>query len=276
MNGYRCWVRAKDRRTFTSPDFKGDATAAREELSDAIGRGDLPEWVAGRVAADDIVDWDVRPDGYRTRAATVTWLLLFLIALSLDIWLVFVLPKGSWQDHAGALLAIIGFFAFATGFLKETELARRLDPLFLADLTSPKLFRFLSGNLKLMTASIDFALAFLYGREPWKTTTLGWNFVLFPVWVIVVIAEFLTVLLWLVADFAYLILVVPFAYLAYALVSLPLIRISQSDVEAAGLTNPWGLHPRAVVSSHMFELRVFTVGALSTFSAAAIKILPLY
>lgn len=274
--GYRSWARAKDRRTFASPDFKGDWLAGRDELSDAIERGDLPDWLPERVHAADIQDYGTEPIHDMTRATTLVTLLGYLSALALDVWLVFVLPGGSWQDHAGALLAIVGLFAFATGFLNATEVAKQLPPFFLADLTSPNLRWFIKGNFDLLAMSSDFARAFVFGRDPWTEAPVRWKVALFPLTVIIVILETLIALSWFAASFAYLVFVLPFAYLAYAVVSLPLIRISETDEDRWQAINPWGLKPRNVVASHMFELRVFTVGALSTFAAAVVRIVPLY
>ena len=64
----------------------------------------------------------------RTRTTASLFLLLYLAALVVDAWLVFVLPEGSWQDHVGLLLGVIGIFAFAIGFLNATELAKELPP----------------------------------------------------------------------------------------------------------------------------------------------------
>lgn len=214
----------------------------------------------------------------RTRTTTSVALLFYLAALAVDVWLVFVLPEGSWQDHVGLLLGVIGIFAFAIGFLNATELAKELPPYVLDSLTSPDLFKFLFANLSLLGASTDFATAFLYGRDPWTRVAIEWQrFVLFPLWLIYTIAVFSLSLLWFAAAFAYLIFVVPFAYLAYALVSLPLLRISETDEKKAKPPiNPWGLKPREVVECHMFQLRVFGVGALATFGAIVVKVISLY
>ena len=107
----------------------------------------------------------------RTRTDTFIYLLVYFAALAVDIWLVFVLPKGSWQDHAGLLLGIIGIFAFATGFLNaagvdsDRESVPPLD-----SLTSPNLFEFVAANLRLVAIMQFFAVALLYGRDPWT----GW------------------------------------------------------------------------------------------------------
>jgi hypothetical protein len=207
--------------------------------------------------------------------------LLYLAALALDIWLVFVLPKGSWQDHAGLALGVIGIFAFATGFLNATGFAKAtgwgqaFPPDFLDDLTSPNLIDFVAANLRLLGVSQWFGIAFIYGRDPWAGWGMGWKLALFPFLLLYAMVVTLLSLLWIVACFAYLVLVVPFAYLAYAAVSLPLLRIKKTD-ETKSIDNPWGLNPRKVVEDRMFELRVFGVGALATFGAFLVKIISLY
>jgi hypothetical protein len=212
----------------------------------------------------------------RKRSDSVIALACYLAALALDVWLVFVLPQGSWQDHAGLLFGIIGIFAFATGFLKETDLVKQLPGSFLDDLTSPDLFQFLTGNLRLLATSTDFAQAFLWGRNPWTRWGSGRKFALFPYLLLYTIAVLLLALLWIVALAAYLIFVVPFSYLAYALVSLPLDRISKTDETKWKPINPYGLEPRKVARDHTFQLRVFGVASLATFGLVVVKVISLY
>ena len=190
-----------------------------------------------------------------SRAWQVGTVLVYLAALALDIWLVFVLPKGSWEDHAGLALGVIGIFAFATGFLyatgfldKETGWGEALPPDFLDNLTSPNLIDFVAANERLLGVSMWFGIAFVYGRDPWSGWSIGWKFALFPFLLLYTVAVFLLALLWIVACFAYLIFVVPFAYLAYAAVSLPLLRVKVTD-EKKSTDNPWGLNPRKVVDN---------------------------
>ena len=65
-------------------------------------------------------------------------------------------------------------------------------------------------------------------------------------------------------------------YLAYALVSLPTTRIRDTNQAKWTPINPYGLEPQTVVKHHVFQLRVFGVGALATFGAIVIKIIELY
>jgi hypothetical protein len=275
VSGYRSWARARDRRLFAGPDLKGDWVAGRDEFSAAIARGELPDWLAG-VEAADIQEHGTEAILDRTRTTTAVLLLVYLVALGLDVWLVFVLPRGSFYDHVGALLAIIGVFAFATGFFNAAEVVKQLPPFFLADLTSPNLFRFISGNLKLLALTSDFAVAYVYGRDPWSDVSSGWKLVLFPLSVIIFVVQTLIALSWFVVSFAYLVFVLPFTYLAYAAAGVTLMRIAQTDKEKVQTINPWRLEPHRIVASHMFELRVFSVGALASFAAALFTIIPLY
>ena len=137
----------------------------------------------------------------------------------------FVLPSGSWQDHAGLLLGVVGIFAFATGFLNAAGFldgsgwGRAFPDDFLDNLTSPNLFDFVGANLRLLGVMQFFGIAFIYGRDPWSGWGLGWKFALFPFLLLYTILVTVFALLFVVGCFAYLILVVPFAYLAYAMVS---------------------------------------------------------
>jgi hypothetical protein len=276
VQGYRSWARTEDRRSFVSPDFKGDPDVARVEFARVIERGDLPDWLAGRVKVADIRDFGTEEDFTPTRAVRIVMVGAYAAALAFDIWLVFVHPSGDWRDRTGTVLAIVGILGFGITFLNTTELAKQLPPFFLPDLTSPRLKRFIAGNLRLLATSTDFALAVFWGRDPWGHVSAGRMVALFPVRFLIAVLQLSVALSWFVLTFAYLILVVPFAYIAYAVVSLPLTAIISTDETKWTRVNPWGLRPTAIVASHMFELRTFIVGTLGTFLAAVLRATSFY
>jgi hypothetical protein len=209
-----------------------------------------------------------------------TWkigvLLAYLAALALDVWLVVILPSGTWQDRAGLVLGIVGFAAFATGFLNATDLAKALPQFDLGSMTSPNLFDFLASNLRLLSLSFFFGAAFIYGRDPWTKLESGWKkLLLLPLWFMVALSLLLVPIVLGIGAFAYLIFVLPFTYLAYALVSLPLIRITETDESRMDYVSRSMRLPK-LVSDHMPQLRVFGAGALSTFLAFVLRAIATY
>jgi len=213
-------------------------------------------------------------------------LLVFSGFLAFDIWLVFIWPSGSWQDHAGLWLALVGISALATGFVSTTELGKALPESVIDDITSPVPRQFLSGNFMLIGLSVSFALALLYGRPPWeavrRATRLNHASSLLEVFlylVLVVLGLFAAVvmtLVWLGAVAIYMVLVMPVTYPAYAAVGFPLLAIRDGDAESEKVVLYPGVDPRQIVRDHMVSLRAFTVGGLGTISGFLLTVTTMY
>jgi hypothetical protein len=178
------------------------------------------------------------------------------------------------------VLAIVGVFGLGVGLLNRSELKKAL-PRFIniEEMTSHNLRLFIDGNLRPISASSQFMTALLYGRDPWSRpdVAIGWRIALFPLSVVSSFAVVAVCLLWFVAAAAYLIIVAPFAYLAYAVVSLPLLRIRDpgrgADQRSPGIPE---VHPREIVKANLVELRVFMVGAILPTFAFVIQLIQLY
>jgi hypothetical protein len=209
-------------------------------------------------------------------------LLLFSAFLAFDIWLLFVKPSGSWESHAGVWSDVVGLLAIATGFVSTTELGALLP----ADkITSPWPSEFLSGNFFLVGFSFNFPVALLYGEAPWTTRRLErfrdtrlWPievFVLVVSALLKIIATLLMTLLWLAAVAVYMVLVMPAAYPAYAVVGFPLFAIRHSKVTPEQLVLPT-LDPRTIIEAHEVPLRAFAVGGLGTIAGFLLEIIALY
>jgi hypothetical protein len=276
LQRYRAWVRTGDGRTFVSPYLAGDWVAGRVELGRAIEAEELPDWVASRVSAADVRDFNTEADFVPTQKTTVVFLLAYALALGFDIWLVFVLPTGSWQDHLGTVLAVVAILGFGITFLNTTELAKQLPPFLLPDLTSPRILRFIGANLRLLAVSVDFVQAFIWARDPWGKVGAARALALFPTRFVIAVLGMLLALGSFLVYFFYLVVVLPFAYLAYALVSWPLLSIANTDESRWRRVNPYRLRPSAIVASHMFELRTFFAGVLGTVLGAALKATSIY
>jgi|SRR5215471_10791430 len=214
-------------------------------------------------------------------------LLVFSGFLAFDIWLVFIWPSGSWQDHAGLWFALVGISALATGLLSTTELRKALPESLLENITSPVPRQFLSGNFMLLGLSTSFGLALLYGRPPWeavrRAARLGYasshwltEVVAFIVSVLGIFASVLIFLSWLGAVAIYTVLVVPVAYPAYAAVGFLLLAIRDGDAEPGKVVLIPGVDPRQIARDHMVSLSAFTVGGLGTISGFLLSVTTLY
>jgi hypothetical protein len=205
---------------------------------------------------------------------------LYLLFLAVDAWVVFVLPQGPWQDKASLVLAIVGFFGLGVGLLNRSELARALPGYINIDkMTSHNLRRFVAGNLAVLGASAPFMISLVYGRDPWSREgmAIGWRVALFPLSLISAFATLAMCLLWFVACGAYLVVVAPFSYLAFAAVSLPLLRIRDSGPHAYEDPPEFrDIHTREIVKDNLVDFRAFLVGVISPTFAFVIKLIQLY
>ncbi len=213
-------------------------------------------------------------------------LLVFSGFLAFDIWLVFIWPSGSWQDHAGLWLALVGISALATGFVSTTELGKALPESVIDDITSPVPRQFLSGNFMLIGLSVSFALALLYGRPPWEAvrratrldhvSSLLEAFLYLVLVLLGIFAAVVMTLVWLGAVAIYMVLVMPVTYPAYAAVGFPLLAIRDGDAESEKVVLYPGVDPRQIVRDHMVSLRAFTVGGLGTISGFLLTVTTMY
>ena len=213
-------------------------------------------------------------------------LLVFSGFLAFDIWLVFIWPSGSWQDHAGLWLALVGISALATGFVSTTELGKALPESVIDDITSPVPRQFLSGNFMLIGLSVSFALALLYGRPPWEAvrratrldhvSSLLEAFLYLVLVLLGIFAAVVMTLVWLGAVAIYMVLVMPVTYPAYAAVGFPLLAIRDGDAEPEKVVLYPGVDPRQIVRDHMVSLRAFTVGGLGTISGFLLTVTTMY
>lgn len=214
-------------------------------------------------------------------------LLVFSGFLAFDIWLVFIWPSGSWQDHAGLWFALVGISALATGFLSTTELRKALPGSLIDNITSPVPRQFLSGNFMLLGLSASFGIALLYGRPPWqavrRATRLDYasshwltEVFSFIVSMLGLFASVVIFLSWFGAVVIYTVLVMPVAYPAYAAVGFSLLAIRDGDAEPERVVLYPGFDPRQIVRDHMVLLSAFTVGGLGTISGFLLTVTTLY
>ena len=190
-------------------------------------------------------------------------IVVYLALLALDIWIYFAVPSIPWLARISFVFQVVGVAGLATGFLAATEISKRLTSL-LEDLTAPNLRQFVAGNLAL-SAIVMSALSCLFSgilfTKRWYTAL--------PLALVYLISLPFVVALGL----AYYVLVVPPAYIAYAVASGPLNTIKASPREITIKRGEEKIDVRAIMVEHTVPLRAFLVGLASTLFAVATRAL---
>jgi hypothetical protein len=194
----------------------------------------------------------------------------FVGGLLLGYWLVFVAVPGTWQDQAGLLLQLLGVFALATAFVERTGVADDLPDGFVSEMTSPYPRKYIAGQYRLVALTMAFGRAYVYGRSPWEGLAPKWKAWLFPLWLLVALLQLIGAVLLVLAALAYVVLLAPFAYPAYAIVGFVLISIRDGRGEETPLIP--GFDPRDVIRGHPAQLRGFLVFAATTIASFALKL----
>lgn len=146
--------------------------------------------------------------------------LLFSLLLAFNIWFFFVWPKKAFGDKIATVLQIIAVYTFGLGVLTQIGVLPALKSL-APELTSPDLLRFLAGNMNI--AAIGFQ-GLSVALEPSKTAfsaTIALEGLYLLLLTPIAILGFV----------AYAIFVMPWAYLAYAFVSIPVNAVLTSGVD---------------------------------------------
>ena len=190
-------------------------------------------------------------------------IVVYLGLVALDVWIYFAVPSIPWLARVSFVLQVIGVAGLATGFLAATEISKRLSSL-LEDMTAPNLRQFVAGNLAL-SAIVMSALSCLFSGILFSRR---WYTALPLALVYVMSLPFVFVL-----GLAYYVLVVPPAYIAYAVVSGPLNTIKASDREITITRGKEKIDVRAIIVEHTVPLRAFLVGLASTLFAVLTRAL---
>ena len=179
--------------------------------------------------------------------------LVYLGLLALNIWIFLVRAHGNWPEKAGILLQVLTLYTFAFGFLSKTDLLKDFGNI-TEEMTSPNLYEFLRGNFAFLTilfSSIKVALT------PEKTG-YSWFYLLeMPLVMVCGLAVFVYAVF-------HLVVIVPIAYLAYVIVSVPIrsIQASADDVAISigDKTVTKTVSIKDIISSNVVPLRNFLIG----------------
>ena len=171
----------------------------------------------------------------------VITMLLFSLLLAFNIWMFLIWPKRALSHKLAVVLQIVAVYTFGLGVLTQIGVLPALESL-AHDLTSPELDRFLSGNATI--AAIGFQ-GLAVALEPTKTAFGA-----------TVALESLFLLLLTPVAFigfvAYAIFIMPWAYIAYVFISIPVDAILTSGVDHCLELSA----PNAEVSSYCFKQAV--------------------
>ena len=187
------------------------------------------------------------------------WVVLaFLVLLALNVWLLWFVPDAPATEKASFALTLVGFYSLALNFSNNSGLAEAF-PGWLSELTSPNLREFVAASFRVMSVVFLMASLFVRGFPPPMLSRLGLLGALLalPFALAVVVAIF-------VAGAAYLVVIVPLAYLAYLLASILLDSIENAPEDVALSSEEGSVTMREAVSQHRVQLRTLVVGVPST------------
>jgi hypothetical protein len=202
----------------------------------------------------------------RERRKTFAVAALYLCVLAADLWFFLLLPAGPWERKLGFLLQVLGIYAIGLGLLERVGILAVFKSSE-EELTSPNLRNFVASNM-MLSASV-FLLAskafrgVLYSTESYALLAVPVVFVAAPAVVLV--------------NVAYLLAVVPIAYLAYLPVSIALVGLSHAGPERLSLARGkerYDLDTEVV--KHLPALKSFLVGIPAFVVSFATAAWPLY
>ena len=204
-----------------------------------------------------MVDGDQSP-GEAPTVATRWVVLAFLVLLALNVWLLWFVPDAPATEKASFALTLVGFYSLALNFSTDSGLAKAF-PGWLSELTSPNLREFVAASFRVMAVVFFMASLFVRGFPPPMLSRLGLlgAFLALPLALAVVVAIF-------AAGAAYLVVIVPLAYLAYLLASILLDSIENAPEDVALSSEEGSVTMRGAVSQHRVQLRTLVVGVPAT------------
>jgi hypothetical protein len=187
------------------------------------------------------------------------WIVLTYLGLvALNIWLLWVLPNAPALEKVAFVLALVGLYSLALNFSKDSGLAKAF-PSWLHDSTSPSLRSFAAGAFR--TLSVLFALGsqFIRGFPPPLLSPLrvGGTLLALPL-ALVAVAVLLAITV------AYLVVIVPLAYVAYLFAGVFLDAVENAPGDVVLSSEEGVVTVRTMIQDHRAELRTLVVGVPST------------
>jgi len=136
--------------------------------------------------------------------------LVYLLVLAFNIWIFFIAPKRALSERLATVLQFVAVYTFCFGVVAKVGVLPALGGIDL-DLTSPNVFSFVSANLQLAAIA---AGGLGIAMDPAKTGLTA-SLMVQGVFLLLLAPVVLAGLL------AYVVFVLPWAYLAYVFVSIP-------------------------------------------------------
>jgi hypothetical protein len=191
-------------------------------------------------------------------------IIVFVGVLLVDSWVFFIRPRKPLREKLSFLFQVVATYTFAFGLLAQTKLLATFGTL-AQDMTSPNLFEFLRGNfafLALLFSGLATAL------EPIKEA-YG------PLYILEMFVLLIGGLLTLVYAVFHLLVIVPFTYLAYMLVAVPINAIVTSASDMAFAIGGQTISIKSVVTENVVSFRNFTIAVPAMSLALTSKMVDL-
>jgi hypothetical protein len=206
------------------------------------------------------------------RIVPTHWLVLaYFLLLALNVWLLWFLPTAPPIEKVSFMLAIVGIYNFALNFLSATGLFKA-DPSWLDEMTSPSLLDFVAGAFRLTGLAYLTLSLFIRGFPPPTLPRL--RFFLLLITIPLALGMLLTAAL---VTAAYLVVIVPVAYIGYLLASVFLDAIENAPDDFAISSEEGLLTMKEALRDHRAQLRTLVVGLPATvvgIGAAASSVFP--
>jgi hypothetical protein len=192
---------------------------------------------------------------HKTRKLLVVlFLLIFLGALALDLWILLSVAQAAWYVKVEVISAILGFYAFVFGFLTATGVLKQLTDM-TEEMSSPNLFRFLRGNfffLSIVFATLGIAL------NPQKSRLGCWANLLSGMVLIPALPAVMMYALF------HVVVIVPLAYVPYLIASAFIMSIETCVDDVEFTYGPQRIRIKELVSANVVPLRNFIVAVPAT------------
>lgn len=180
--------------------------------------------------------------------------LLFVGFLALDIWLLTLLVPGSWVTRVKIVVQILTVYTFVFGLLNQTILGKTFSHR-LEQMTSANLYTFALSNLDFLGMGmstfghvLNSIGDFLQNKQRRRNLDFLDALLLF------VYAVFA-----FVYPFFHLLIIVPFAYIAYALAQVPIRVAKESYEDIVYQEQDKELRLKKIIAENEVELRNFMV-----------------
>ena len=197
--------------------------------------------------------------------------IIFYITIIINVYFFFFRPTVPLSEKLGMVLKIVGTYTFVFGLLAQTGISSQAD-FIVQDMTSANLYRFLRGNLNMMSLAAG-AIGLMFDPSHTSISALSFleMYVLLPI-----VLPF--VMIYFVFHF---IVIMPLTYIAYVLVSIPVAAITSSPGDfGLTFTFPSGqstaIMVKELVSQHTISIKNFIIAFSSLGLALALRLYEFY